>query len=458
MNHVEISVYITNYNYGSFIEDSIKSILKQTFKNFEVIIVDDGSTDNSKLILSKYLKHKKIKNINQKNQGLIKSCNTAIKAANGRFVMRLDADDYLKKNALENFYKKINSNREIGLVFSDYYIIDNNKNIIKKNRTLNFDKKVKLLDIPAHGACSLIRKEYLYDANLYDEDFDRQDGYDLWLKFYKRYKVSNINKPLWYYRQHNSSLSRNEYELLKTRSKIYDKFVTKNLKLNKKCACVIPVRGSKIYNQCLSDKKLNKKPLIFYTIDQALNSKKIDKVILSTSDVKLIKLVKKKYKNKIFLHKRSEDLSIENTFYRDAVISAVKSVYKKKDPDYLLILNFEYPLRESFYIDKAINSIQIFNTDKLISTNVNVEDHFYSHDGKGLKLISNSKHETLQFEKKLIYIEVGGISVYKYLNYKKKSWFKKSSIGHIIIDRVSAFKISNKNDLNFAKYLYSLRE
>ena len=75
-----------------------------------------------------------------------------------------------------------------------------------------------------------------------------------------------------------------------------------------------------------------------------------------------------------------------------------------------------------------------------------------------MKLISNSKHETLQFEKKLIYIEVGGISVYKYLNYKKKSWFKKSSIGHIIIDRVSAFKISNKNDLNFAKYLYSLRE
>ena len=125
-------------------------------------------------------------------------------------------------------------------------------------------------------------------------------------------------------------MSRNEYELLKTRSKIYDKFVTKNLKLNKKCACVIPVRGSKIYNQCLSDKKLNKKPLIFYTIDQALNSKKIDKVILSTSDVKLIKLVKKKYKNKIFLHKRSEDLSIENTFYRDAVISAVKSVYKKR--------------------------------------------------------------------------------------------------------------------------------
>ena len=110
MNHVEISVYITNYNYGSFIEDSIKSILKQTFKNFEVIIVDDGSTDNSKLILSKYLKHKKIRIINQKNQGLIKSCNTAIKAANGRFVMRLDADDFLDHKAIQLMINEFKNN------------------------------------------------------------------------------------------------------------------------------------------------------------------------------------------------------------------------------------------------------------------------------------------------------------------------------------------------------------
>ena len=211
MNSIEVSVYITNYNYGNYIEESIKSVLNQTFRNFEIIIIDDGSTDNSKYILQKYLKHKKIRIINQKNKGLIKSCNAAIRASNGRFVMRLDADDYLKKNALENFFKKINSNRDIGLVFSDYYIIDKKKNIIKKNKMLNFDNRVKLMDIPAHGACSLIRKEYFFETNLYDEDFDRQDGYDLWLKFYKRYKVSNINKPLWYYRQHDNSLSYNKY-------------------------------------------------------------------------------------------------------------------------------------------------------------------------------------------------------------------------------------------------------
>ena len=404
MKNIDITVYIPNYNYGKFLQDSIDSVLNQTFKNFELIIIDDGSIDNSKKILKKYFFHKKIRIINQKNKGLVKCCNTAIRASNGRFVLRLDADDYLKKNALENFYNKINSDRNIGLVFSDYFIIDDKKNILKKNKMMNYEKKVKLLDIPSHGACSIIRKEYILETNLYDEDIDRQDGYDLWLKFFRRYKVANISKALWYYRQHSSSLSFNKYELLKTRGKIYEKFVKKSRVKKKKCACVIPARGSQIYNNCLSDKKFLKEPLIFSTIDQALKVKNIDKIILTTSDEKLIKTTKKKYKNKIFFHKRSQDLSIENTLYRNAILNSINKVYKKKKPDYVLILNFEYPLRESFYIEKAINCIQIFGTDKLISANVNLNDQFYMHDGKGLKLLNNSKHDTLHLEKKMIFL------------------------------------------------------
>ena len=102
---------------------------------------------------------------------------------------------------------------------------------------MNYEKNVQLLDIPSHGACSLIRKEYLLETNLYDEDIDRQDGYDLWLKFFNRYKVVNINKPLWYYRQHTGSLSFDKHELLKTRNKIYNKFVKKIL-IKRKSVCV----------------------------------------------------------------------------------------------------------------------------------------------------------------------------------------------------------------------------
>ena len=107
LNLPEISVYITNHNYGSYLNLSINSVLNQTFKDFELIILDDGSTDNSKKVLEKYLTNNKIRVIFQKKSGMIKSINTAIKASRGRFVLRLDADDYLEKNALLVLYNQM---------------------------------------------------------------------------------------------------------------------------------------------------------------------------------------------------------------------------------------------------------------------------------------------------------------------------------------------------------------
>ena len=95
-------------------------------------------------------------------------------------------------------------------------------------------------------------------------------------------------------------------------------------------------------------------------------------------------------------------------------------------------MNFEYPLRESFYIEKAINCIQIFQTEKLISVNINQNDQFYMHDGKGLKLLNNSKHNTLQLEKKIIYFETGGISVYNFNFYKRKTGLKLRILGILL--------------------------
>ena len=194
----------------------------------------------------------------------------------------------------------------------------------------------------------------------------------------------------------------------------------------------------------IADKIVSNGGIVFLT---DIDKEKINKIKL-----------KKKYKNKIFFHKRSQDLSIENTLYRNAILNSINKVYKKKKPDYVLILNFEYPLRESFYIEKAINCIQIFGTDKLISANVNLNDQFYMHDGKGLKLLNNSKHDTLHLEKKMIYLETGGISIYRYNLYKEKSWSKISNIGHIIIDKNSSFKVENISDLNVAKKLLELKK
>ena len=84
-------------------------------------------------------------------------------------------------------------------------------------------KDVTLLDQPAHGACTMIRTKILKEMGGYDESFNKQDGYDLWIRLIDSHKVSNINLPLFYYRQHSKSLTSDKLDLLKTRGKIIKK-------------------------------------------------------------------------------------------------------------------------------------------------------------------------------------------------------------------------------------------
>ena len=120
---------------------------------------------------------------------------------------------------------KLDKNKDLALVFPDYTLVDKFGNKIRKIKRHNFDYEVKLFDQPAHGACTMIRLNILKELGGYDEEFDRQDGYSLWLKVIGNYKVKNINKSLFYYRQHSTNLTNNESKLLKIRSKIKSKAV-----------------------------------------------------------------------------------------------------------------------------------------------------------------------------------------------------------------------------------------
>src|SRR5437867_4568566 len=90
-----VTVYITSHNYGQFIYESIESVLNQTMKDYELIIIDDGSTDNSRDIIAQYDGRANMQVIYQQQKGLTVSNNIALRLARGKYLMRLDADDYL---------------------------------------------------------------------------------------------------------------------------------------------------------------------------------------------------------------------------------------------------------------------------------------------------------------------------------------------------------------------------
>ena len=160
-----VTVYITNFNYGKFIKKAINSVLNQTFKNYELIIIDDGSKDKSVEIIKEFQNKKNIKIIYQKNKGLVVSNNLALRLSKAKYIMRLDSDDWLDPHALEIMSNILERDKRISLVFPDYYEVDKNGKILRQMRRHNF-KKVKLFDQPAHGACTMIRKEKTIQINL----------------------------------------------------------------------------------------------------------------------------------------------------------------------------------------------------------------------------------------------------------------------------------------------------
>lgn len=438
-----VTVYITNFNYEKYIGVSISSVLNQSYDNFELIIIDDGSTDNSKKIIETFEDSRIVKKIFNNNIGLNKSNNIAIKHAKGSYIIRLDADDFFQKNALKIFVDHIRKNKKSSLIYPDYYIINENGFRLSRVKRENFKSKVTMLDLPAHGACTMFKTLTLKKIGGYDEGFNCQDGYDIWLKIINRYQITNINYPLFSYRQHSSSLTKNEYKILSTRAKIKEKRV-KNLKLNvKDTLAIIPVRQASFNKNINPFIKVNKKNLIDIAIDYAKKSKYTSKILVSTDSDSVYNYVRKK-KN-INLDKR-QNQTVNNL---DLVVYDILKNKKYRKFKNVLIIFIEFPFRNELYLDKAINSLRLFDAD-VIECVRHENRLIYYHDGNGLKLLKSNKF--LKAERDNIYIRTGGVVALKVSRFMidKKIYDNSVKIGHIIIDEKSSFSIKSLLDLKIA--------
>ena len=124
-----LSILVPAYNVENYIEECIDSLLDLD-TNYEIIIINDGSTDNTKQILQKYKKYNYIKIINQKNMGIAHTRNNLLKNATGKYIFFIDSDDYINKEKFNELLKKVNNQ---DLILFNYNIFNNNNKKVKKN-------------------------------------------------------------------------------------------------------------------------------------------------------------------------------------------------------------------------------------------------------------------------------------------------------------------------------------
>ena len=446
-----ITVYITNYNYGKYIKQSIESVLAQKNRCFELIIMDDGSTDDSKQVIEQYRNHPKVTIVYQENKGLNVSNNIAIKLSRGEYIVRLDADDYMHENMLSLLSQKLQSDNSIALVFPDYYVVNRTGEIIIEEKRHDFSR-VTMYDQPAHGACTMIRKSILVELGGYSEEFTRQDGYELWIKVIKNKRVANVNLPLFYYRQHNTNLTNNKEKLYETRHSIVKKH-TKKLQVSlMNHVAIIPIRDDGEKPLCL--RRFADTTLVDILIKDVLSTDNIKKIILTTPNESIMSYVSKKYGDKIIVDSRPRELARINT----DIINTVKyclDKYHLELFDTVTVVNYEYPLRGSFYIDKALNTLYLFNADRVISV-CRDNANFYQHDGGGLKPFNSNK--ALKLEREFVYREVGGIHTMKIADIINDKNIMDGKSTHILMDGRSSRNVTDEDEFTHLEYLYTQRK
>jgi len=452
-----VTVYITNYNYGDYVKQAIDSLLEQSYSNIEIYIIDDGSTDDSKEIILDYEELENVRIIFQKNKGLNATNNVALKLARGKYIMRLDADDYLAPNAIEKLVEAIESDSEIALVFPDYFNVDKHGEPLNQVQRHNFDANVSLLDQPAHGACTLISVDILRKVGGYDEEFTRQDGYDLWLKISHLYTVRNVNEPLFFYRQHGKSITDNESTLLAARGAIKAKHVkTRNLDKSNVLA-IIPVRGGELDARSSPLRKLGSKELINWSIDHALEVEEINHLIVTTPSQKIIEYVDEEYRDeRVLTYNRGVNLSRINQKIDDTILDAIEKYSQEHArPDLIMILYIEAPFRGKQYIQEAIDTLKLYELNSVEAVRPDTSI-FYVHDGTGLKYLA--ENSDLQLERDEIYKRVGGMHLMRRDELEKQRKIQFERTGHIILDQVSSLFIRSTDDWDYANFIASKQD
>lgn len=212
MKNPKISIITPNYNYSNYIGKTIQSVIDQNYHNFEHIIVDDGSSDNSAEVIEKFVKKypDKIKLIRQENQGQTKAANNALKSVTGDIIGWINSDDMFCDNAFHDIVKAFYKYPEADAIFGNIYLTDDMDKILSYRKYLNFDYASGVFN----GFGKIVSSNAIFwktkltkEVGLLDTDYDMSMDSEYWSRLLFKRNVKHIDIPVAMWRQHPEAKS-----------------------------------------------------------------------------------------------------------------------------------------------------------------------------------------------------------------------------------------------------------
>ncbi|MCI0591327.1 MAG: glycosyltransferase [Gammaproteobacteria bacterium] len=207
-----VSVVIATYNMAGYLPLAIRSVLEQTYDRIEALIVDDGSTDDTRSVVEPFLSDSRIRYLGQENKGQGAAKNHGVREAKGEYVAFLDADDLWAHDKLELQLPVFLDSEGVGVVYSRYIQIDEAGREVGISQNEFFRGRVSgpLLVFNFIGfGTSVVKKECFDRLGYFKEDLGMGIDYDLWLRFSTQYEFDYVDRPLLYYRLWSGQMSNN---------------------------------------------------------------------------------------------------------------------------------------------------------------------------------------------------------------------------------------------------------
>ncbi len=223
----KISVLMSVFNGERYLIKAIDSILNQTFKDFEFIIIDDGSTDNTIETLNTFLIDHRISLIAQDNSGPAAARNVGLEKATGEYLAFLDSDDYWMPDKLVQQLNFIDSHKECGLVHTDYRIFHEEPKVSKPFKQpgwfSRWSEEERLLVCDTIGTLTVLTyTELVKEVGGFREDLHGTEDWDLWIRISKDSKICKLNYETACYRIHPTGISQSSIQHFNELEKVYN--------------------------------------------------------------------------------------------------------------------------------------------------------------------------------------------------------------------------------------------
>lgn len=207
-----VSVIVPAYNQAHFLPETIDSVLAQTYRNWEIIILDDGSTDDTPEVAKRYtVRDKRIRYEHQENRGLAAARNKAISFSKGEYLCLLDADDLMEKDKISLQLAEFKNNPDVDIVYTAVQFIDTESKYLSEMRSQDYPPEDFLAHLffrnPIPTPSTMMAKRRCFADNPYNESFRRVEDYELTLRLAHKYRFKYLDKPLTRYRRHKQNMS-----------------------------------------------------------------------------------------------------------------------------------------------------------------------------------------------------------------------------------------------------------